>query len=310
MEKYTRKNLDFVLKHYRKGVLDTSKAIMNFNARTAAGKAAGHVLEHSGNVRSQRIMRVWITAVSSAAAIAAGVFIFMNTGNRAWTEFATADAVEKYMLPDSTELTLAPDTHIRYRKAFRRHRQVEMDGKVFFQVTKDAAHPFEVSAGDAYVKVLGTEFQIDNTVLKETSSENNPDISVQRGTEVSVRSGRVFFSKTPESKGLVLTQDMAASLDRGEEIPVLINHAPNPEVWATGVFEYENTPLSEVLDELSDYYGVELYQAADGSSGYGTETGRAYPEKCLTGTFGAEDLDQIIGLIEEALGVEIRYGRR
>ena len=115
------------------------------------------------------------------------------------------------------------------------------------------------------MKVLGTEFQV----------EEIPGSGNTTCTEVSVRSGKVFFSRTPESKGLVLVRDMSASLGPGETIPVLTNHAPNPEAWATGVFDYEDTPLDVVLDELSGYYGVALT----------LEKGR--PDRHLTGSFDA-----------------------
>ena len=33
---------------------------------------------------------------------------------------------------------------------------------------------------------------------------------------------------------------------------------PNPAAWATSEFIYDNTPLPEVISELSEYYGVTL----------------------------------------------------
>ena len=273
----TGKHLEFVLKHYRKGALDTRRAIRRFNAAT------------SSRAGQRKVRTLWLSVISSAAAVAAGVIVYMNTGSRAWTENATAGAVQVCILPDSTSVTLAPGSSVCYRKgrAFLRHRKVKLEGMAFFRVTKDAAHPFVVSSENAYVKVLGTEFQV----------EEIPGTGNTTCTEVSVRSGKVFFSRTPESKGLVLVRDMSASLGPGETIPVLTNHAPNPEAWATGVFDYEDTPLDVVLDELSGYYGVTLT----------LEKGK--PDRHLTGSFDAGDLDETIFLIEDALDVEISMGQ-
>ena len=221
----TGRHLDFVLKHYRKGALDTRRAIRRFNAATSfrAGR--------------RKVRTLWLSVISSAAAVAAGVIVYMNTGSRAWTENVTAGAVQVCILPDSTSVTLAPGSSVCYRngRAFLRHRKVKLEGMAFFRVTKDAAHPFVVSSENAYVKVLGTEFQV----------EEIPGTGNTTCTEVSVRSGKVFFSRTPESKGLVLVRDMSASLGPGETIPVLTNHAPMHLTPRPGLQEFltMKTPL-------------------------------------------------------------------
>lgn len=64
-------------------------------------------------------------------------------------------------------------------------------------------------------------------------------------------------------------------------------------------FHFDNTPLREVLDELSNYYGVTL--TAD------------QEDKRLTGDFEADSLNMTIRLIEEVLDITIsredNYGR-
>ncbi len=59
----------------------------------------------------------------------------------------------------------------------------------------------------------------------------------------------------------------------------------------TASFHFDDTPLPDVLAELSKWYGEEL--KADNS------------EKHLTGDFAADSLDAIINMIEEVLDVEI-----
>ena len=49
-------------------------------------------------------------------------------------------------------------------------------------------------------------------------------------------------------------------LTHGDEMPVAVHAvSPNPLAWATGKFIYRNTPIDEVLKELSLYYGTLLY---------------------------------------------------
>lgn len=67
---------------------------------------------------------------------------------------------------------------------------------------------------------------------------------------------------------------------------------PNPAAWATGTFVYENTPLEEVLRELSAYYGVRLSSEDTG--------------KMLTAEFDTDEgVDGIVALIEQSLGTHI-----
>lgn len=64
-------------------------------------------------------------------------------------------------------------------------------------------------------------------------------------------------------------------------------------------FHFDNTPLREVLDELSNYYGIRLVADQE--------------DKRLTGDFEADSLNMTIRLIEEVLDVTIsredNYGR-
>lgn len=56
-------------------------------------------------------------------------------------------------------------------------------------------------------------------------------------------------------------------------------------------FVFDNTPLNEVLKQMSDYYGCTLTTSD--------------PDKRLSASFPDDDLEVIVAAIEEALGVEI-----
>jgi transmembrane sensor len=61
--------------------------------------------------------------------------------------------------------------------------------------------------------------------------------------------------------------------------------------WAIGKFIYRNTPIDEVLKELSFYYGTQLYASEH--------------ERTITGEFKTDDLGEIIALIEKTLDIRI-----
>lgn len=131
----------------------------------------------------------------------------------------------------------------------------------------------------AQVKVLGTEFEIDER-MQDTV------------TNVYVKSGKVMFKGRNSSKGIILTKDMSGTLKHGNEMPEITNAAfPNPSAWATGKFVYKNTPIDDVMKELSIYYGTSLYASEH--------------FKTITAEFRTDSLDEIISLIEKTLDITI-----
>lgn len=84
---------------------------------------------------------------------------------------------------------------------------------------------------------------------------------------------------------------MCGILTHGDEMPVAVHAvSPNPSAWATGKFIYRNTPIDEVLKELSLYYGTLLYASEH--------------ERTITGEFKTDDLGEIIALIEKTLDIK------
>ena len=180
------------------------------------------------------------------------------------------------MLPDGTDVTLTPGSSIRFR--MKDVREVKMDGKVYFDVARDEARPFEIEADGAFVRVLGTEFMVDD--------------SGESVVRVYVEEGKVLFARNSNAEGVILTEGMAASLQTGDSMPVVeVEADANSIAWQRGTFVFDQTPLKEVLDCLSDYYHVS-FTATDLS-------------KQLSGEFMTDDLDLIIELIESALDVTI-----
>lgn len=268
MDSKEDKYLDFVLRHYRQGKLDTQKAYRKF------------LNEHAAQVK---ISKPWRPYLFRIAAVIAGIILGIGLYNwlkpsEEWIVYTSEQVVKEVRLPDSTLVTLAPGSSVRYEaRAFKSQRNVEMQGKAFFQVKRDPQHPFSVQNDQAKVQVLGTEFQV---------------ASHADATEVWVQSGKVSFSSRKNKEGIILTRGMSAVLVSQEDQPKRIEQAPpNTIAWKTGFFVYDNTPLDVVLQELSDYYGIQL--AA-------TQTA-----KHLTGRFSVDNIDEILEIIESTLDIRI-----
>jgi transmembrane sensor len=268
MKEIQEENLRFVARHWQPGRFAPQRAWRRFRSENGISRF--------------RPFRSWspvwgYTLGAALAAIILGVFLW--SGHSRTVIPATA-AIQAIVLPDGTQATLAPGATLDFRRRGfgRRDRALRQTGQVYYAVARNEQLPFEITAGDGFVRVLGTRFQV---------------LADSAGTSVDVVDGRVLFAaQTHESDGLILTHGMHAALAAGAVQP-LLSDAPtaNPAAWATHTFYYENTPLQDVLRELSAHFGRSL--RTDES------------ERFLTGEFEGEDLQEIISLIEAALDIQI-----
>ena len=262
MSDFEDKHMDFVLKHYQEGKFDTQKALQRFN------EAHGIVQ------KPRRGILPWVSGmVAAAAAVVLCVFLFRD--NEQQIQLMASAQMQEFILPDGTEITLAPGTKFSYSE--KSPRKTYLEGKAYFEVARDEAVPFEITSDGAFVRVLGTKFMVD------------AGSSVK---EVYVTEGKVLFAKSSDSEGVILTKDMQATLSELDAVPVIAMEADvNSIAWQRGSFIFNQTPLKEVLETLSKHYKVS-FVANDLS-------------KQLSGEFDAEDLDLIISIIESALDVHI-----
>lgn len=262
--------IDFVAKSYEENLFDPKKAL----ARSQNGS-----LRRSLSLSKRTVMLKRIAGVAAAAAV--GIFLYLSWLT-SWTDYAAYDIAQTFTLPDSSSVTLAPGSTLRLQK-HKDKRLVQMTGKVYFNVRHDDRAPFRVDAGSGFVKVLGTRFQVDS---------RDP-------ISVSVVSGKVLFSAIRSGEeALILTKGQSAVLDPAASKPVEITPKhPNPAAWATGEFIYDNTPLPEVLSELSEYYDVTLVAFDAGHS--------SGESRSLSGEFSTSSLQEILNLINSALGTDI-----
>lgn len=263
--------IDFVAKSYEENCFDPKKAL----ARSQNGS-----LRRSLSLSKRTVMLKRIAGVAAAAAV--GIFLYLSWLT-SWTDYAAYDIAQTFTLPDSSSVTLAPGSTLSLQK-HKDKRLVQMTGKVYFNVRHDDRAPFRVDAGSGFVKVLGTRFQVDS---------RDP-------ISVSVVSGKVLFSAIRSGEeALILTKGQSAVLDPAASKPVEITPKhPNPAAWATGEFIYDNTPLPEVLSELSEYYDVTLVAFDAGHS--------SGESRSLSGEFSTSSLPEILNLINSALGSDIQ----
>jgi len=271
MEEINERVLDFVVRYYQEGRLNTVEAIKTFKRLT-----------HE-NATPKSVRRY--VAIAASLLILIGMAVGWGWLNhQKETIIASAENVETHILPDGTTVMLSPHSSIVYNDNDIRHgkRTVRLRGKAFFEVKQDANHPFNILGNIGHVKVLGTRFQFEEL-----------DDSLAR---VVLIDGKIDFSSSKSGESVILTEGMAAELLRNSTTPRLISPKNrNETTWATKVFTFEDAPISDVLSQISSYYGVRL-TTSDSS-------------KRVSGEFEAGRLEDVIELLEDLLGIKIEIER-
>ena len=124
-------------------------------------------------------------------------------------------------------------------------REVSLEGKAFFAVARDESRPFVVRAGPGQVRVLGTRFQI-------TSSEDEAETVVVEGlVSVTSEGGTV---EVPAGSLATIRGDDAPNVQEINDVLALLD-------WPEGTLLFQATPLNQVVQEVSRYYGRDLVVA-------------------------------------------------
>ena len=144
---------------------------------------------------------------------------------------------------------------------------------------RNEARPFSVHTALTEVTVLGTSFQVNE----------------QPGSmEVNVVTGKVRFTAGKEPAPVVLTAGMSASYsNEKKEIEILTEENPNNLSWKTKQLRFNDTPLDKVIEDLNDYYHVEITNKVDS------------PDSRLTATFNDLPLDEVLMVINQTLDIRL-----
>ncbi len=213
-----------------------------------------------------------------AAAAAVLIFVLIGTGlyfngsnpvtnNIQLTENVienTTSIIKTAILPDSSRVELSPNSKIAYASNFAANRKVEVSGEVYFKVTKDKKHPFQVFCNETTTTVLGTSFTVKGYI--------------QKGVLVELYEGSVQMNV----KGL----DEKWILKPGEKF-TYGNQTPSVTEFNRFI-DFDNQKLTDVSTYIETNYGYKVIMPQE------------YENQRITVRINKkEDLNTIIQLISE-----------
>ncbi len=195
--------------------------------------------------------------------------VYTNTGNKS---FVT--------LPDGTEVNLNTKSKITffYDEATD-SRVVNLSGEAYFDVAKDAEHPFYVQADNVKVECLGTKFNVN--AYPESSSIS---VALTDG-KVNVVSG---------SENMVISPDTRVSYDKktgrmSKQSVEAINYCE----WMNGYAYFNNERFDDITKMISRNYGVTV-----------NITSPELKNEKFTGTIYQTDIHKVLSVLTAASGAK------
>lgn len=189
----------------------------------------------------------WLVAIS---ALAACMTVFAIIG---WT-YATGSVTclassenskAEFLLPDGSKVWLNKNSRVTFRTSLLgKQRMVSLEGEGYFDVAHDSNRPFVVDASGLTVKVLGTIFTV------SAYEDEAVRVFLEEGSVMASAPGHQDIVLSPNHA--VIYDPQAGSFETFEE------NATDHTAWIDGRLDFVNKPLSEILDCLEHWYGINI----------------------------------------------------
>lgn len=227
----------------------------------------------------------WWAAAVLLLLTAAGIYRFQDA--LYFERYSTGyGEVRPLTLADGSRVTLNANTTLKVPRFFFKYgnRQVWLRGEAEFAVqhTQDDRRFTVRTPGLLEVQVLGTEFSV---------------YSRSRENRVFLHKGRVQVRVLDRQKTApfqIAPGDLVTVSNQGQ-VSLRHHQSVNTHIaWKDHRFVFENTPVSEIAQQLNEQFGVRIVVADS-----------ALARRTLGGTFRAENADELLGILRDLLNIQI-----
>ncbi len=163
---------------------------------------------------------------------------------------ASVEEVLHETLPDGSNITLNSNSNITYPEKFAKNeRRVKLNGEAYFEVEHNPEQPFIIEAEDAFVKVLGTSFNV--------KAYENSEI------EVIVTDGLVQLftvdSETMDTTSILLKAGEKGRISNENRKPIYVAESiPDELFWMDYTLIFTDIDLKKVFGLLENYYNIKI----------------------------------------------------
>lgn len=193
----------------------------------------------------------------------------------------------KLVLSDGTTIHLNAGSSIKYPVKFIEgtQREVFLKGEAFFDVIKNANHPFVVNVNDLNVRVLGTKFNVSsypedrniNTVLVEGSVALHDKDDIYNASTAFLLEPGCKGEWNPDSKETTMSK-----VDTNEYTS-----------WLEGRMIFRNAPFKIIRKKLERKYNVSI-----------KNNNKILEERTYNAVFDIESIEQVLRTLNEIYSIE------
>lgn len=251
----------------------------------------------SDNVRKAKAFTGWkILSVAAMllAIVSVGVSCyFVVRENRllastGFTEVSTQFGEKsRISLPDGTVVKMYGRTRLRYPSDISLgNRNVEFDGEAYFDVSKDADHPFKIMANDITVEVTGTSF---NLYARQDAEAD--ELILDKGSVT------IYGSDNETSVELKAGESAVYNKDGGTFDVVDFKDNPLLRRRIFGI-RYDNIQPDALIRSMEKTYGVSLN--SDITSAINSP---------FTGVLPDDDINEALVILSKIYGFKVPYNK-
>lgn len=149
----------------------------------------------------------------------------------------------KMELPDGTTVWLNADSKLEIGPGYDlKERSVFLTGEAYFKVAKNKAKPFIVHVGNTSIEALGTAFNV------KLYANDSQFLTTQ------LDEGKIRVSNAGLQEILLPGQSIELNVLNGAFQRKQQNTQQDAANWKDGYFEFDQTPLPEILADLARWY--------------------------------------------------------
>lgn len=286
---FDQKSLAWKLSAGQKAIkpIDTEEALASVHQRIEAIEQQQYFVpkQHS----FARRISIWAAGVAAALVLGLAVFSVLRNDKAVVMESFVMNEKpnEALVLPDGSEVFMNIGSQFQYAASFDSKRLVAgFEGEALFDVQKIADKPFQILLDNLGVEVLGTSFNLRAIPGSTTYS-------------LDLISGKVklfTFDLSPEEpiEQLILLAGESGFYDTETGRLSRSKTTDNNFLsWKTGILEFVNVPLPEVIKTLNRVYDINIQLAPK------------HEDLRLTARFEGETADQLIESLQTIFKFEL-----
>ncbi len=217
-----------------------------------------HIVRKNEHKKQQTAIKKFYLWYSAAAAILIPLLIvggilftknywgksIQNEKSTTATIVAPLGSRINFSLPDGTNGWLNSGSSIEYSLPFNNNRKVKVLGEAWFNVTRDALHPFDAIAGSSKLSVLGTKFNL----------SAYPE---DKYVEVVLEEGKVIFHMPGLSSNIEMKPGERL-IYNNDSVQISETDPGKYSAWTEGKLVFRGDPMREVARRIERWYNVDV----------------------------------------------------